>query len=1174
MTNLIEWRRPKDRFARSVNVERDSGAEAVQGYLPVGRAIETVDRLLTAINAKNGEVAFSVTGPYGSGKSSLALLIDSILGPESDPAHEASVELLASVAEDLLPKLEQARSVTPQGSGFIRAVVTAQLEPATTTVVRALLHGIGRFGGKSSILRNCEAQLRTVLEDLQAGRSKTDARTIRAIIRKMREVAPVLILIDEFGKNLEAFAEAPGDGDLFLLQDLAEESRTGQPHRLAVVTLQHMAFAEYAEGASGQQRREWVKVQGRFEDVPFVDTPEQTRSLVAAAFSSSDSGEFRRRLGEWLAEELRSVAELALADVVGDGDQVQACWPLHPTALAVIPDLCQRYGQNERTMFSFLASSEPLSVASFLAQTKRPTRGERLPSIRLDRLYDYFIESASTMVSVSADASRWIEIDTRIRDASGQSDACIRVLKCVGLLNLVSSGGSLRASRQMLHYACADGQWGTEDLAAVEDRLKELDGAGLITYRDFADEYRVWQGSDFDLKNVIALTRRRLRDIPDQDIVRAVLPLDPIVAARHSHSTGTLRTFARVWSDHLGSNLSPLTGRDKSDGLIAYVLGSVAPTGASGASRNTKPIVFATTTDSGALIDAAREVLAIQEILRTDETVHADWVVKRELGERQVAAQSRLRVEFENAFGAGAATFTWLAPAGGTRSGKWTQHEAASASAVASTVADSYYCEAIPFHNELINRHELSSQAAKARREVAERMAAFGDHEELGLSGHGPDRTLYLSLFEAFDLHGESDSGTGFHDPGVRSGASKTWKALLRSLRAATTERLNVANLYETLALPPYGLREGPAPLLLIAALVAHADEFALYEHGTFKPTPTADVCERLLRNPHNFEVKCYAASSGARAELVREAASVLGVATRSGAALGVVSVVGRLVSLIANLHDYAKRTNVLSAEAIRLRAAALQATEPDVLLFADVPTSLGLPSVGPDAPASDVLSIAEGLRVVLEDLQSAYPKLLASIRESLIEHLRPEHPGDLQSNLLQRSSAIKDKVIDPRVRSLVAALQAEMDEDEWLSYVGMQVAGGPPAGWTDDDRRRFEVLIQDVGAAFLRVEALTADVRAAGGDFDAIRIAINSSSGSDMVRLLTLDPKRLSVVDQYVDETLSQLSGTGHEEREILDWILASVLNRQLSAAETDSVGTGAYRQGQGESLREEGTA
>ena len=37
----------------------------------------------------------------------------------------------------------------------------------------------------------------------------------------MADAAPVLLVVDEFGKNIEYFADGGSDGDLFILQELA-----------------------------------------------------------------------------------------------------------------------------------------------------------------------------------------------------------------------------------------------------------------------------------------------------------------------------------------------------------------------------------------------------------------------------------------------------------------------------------------------------------------------------------------------------------------------------------------------------------------------------------------------------------------------------------------------------------------------------------------------------------------------------------------------------------------------------------------------------------------------------------------------------------------------------------------------------------------------------------------
>src|SRR5664280_310301 len=443
---LIDLKAPRPRFARSINVERDSGSDAIEGYLPVGRAIDAIGRLASALNRNDVEVALSITGPYGAGKSSLAIIINALLGPQGDQARRSAETLLEEVAPETLATLRSARvRLGANETGFIRASATADREPVAATVLRALIHGAERFIPPKGQIRTHKSVLARLYQMQIAFESQNrispEPRSIRREVERLSTLAPVLVLIDEFGKNLEAFADAPSEADLFLLQELAEWTRGADALPLALVTLQHMAFDEYATGTSGTQRREWSKIQGRFEDIPFVDSPAQTRALIAAAFGPTD-----RRLvpaiKSWAEVQARTLATLGSGDLLLDEQLIESCWPLHPVALAILPDLCERYGQNERTLFSFLAGHEPKSVTTFLSEHAW-TKDQELPVVRLDVLYDYFVDSAVTMAAISSAASRWVEIDSRIRDARGIDDAGRRVLKTVGLLNLISAGGTL-----------------------------------------------------------------------------------------------------------------------------------------------------------------------------------------------------------------------------------------------------------------------------------------------------------------------------------------------------------------------------------------------------------------------------------------------------------------------------------------------------------------------------------------------------------------------------------------------------------------------------------------------------------------------------------------------------------------------------------------------------------
>src|SRR5947209_13843125 len=67
--------RIQSRYLRSVHLERDfSDPKALNGYVLTPKAQESIKQLSIGLTPKSGQRAWRITGDYGTGKSSLALL--------------------------------------------------------------------------------------------------------------------------------------------------------------------------------------------------------------------------------------------------------------------------------------------------------------------------------------------------------------------------------------------------------------------------------------------------------------------------------------------------------------------------------------------------------------------------------------------------------------------------------------------------------------------------------------------------------------------------------------------------------------------------------------------------------------------------------------------------------------------------------------------------------------------------------------------------------------------------------------------------------------------------------------------------------------------------------------------------------------------------------------------
>ncbi len=129
----------RGRFARSANLERDAGlSEPLDGYLVTPRALEVIDRIADAAGEGTAGGSWSLTGPYGSGKSSLALLLHALFGPAGE-TRDRALRLVEDASPESAGQVRKAhRHRGTDEGGFGRGIVTAAREPIAAALGRCL----------------------------------------------------------------------------------------------------------------------------------------------------------------------------------------------------------------------------------------------------------------------------------------------------------------------------------------------------------------------------------------------------------------------------------------------------------------------------------------------------------------------------------------------------------------------------------------------------------------------------------------------------------------------------------------------------------------------------------------------------------------------------------------------------------------------------------------------------------------------------------------------------------------------------------------------------------------------------------------------------------------------------------------------------------------------------
>jgi len=146
-------------------------------------------------------------------------------------------------------------------------------------------------------------------------------------------------------------------------------------------------------------RDEWAKIQGRFIDLVVNTAGEEQIDLISRAIESDHHPVKPGVLAS-------SVAGFARRDRAADAarlaSMLEACWPLHPVVACLLgPVSRRRFGQNQRSIFGFLNSSEPHGFQDFLGQAGD---GELYGT---DRLWDYLRINLEPSILASPDGHRW-----------------------------------------------------------------------------------------------------------------------------------------------------------------------------------------------------------------------------------------------------------------------------------------------------------------------------------------------------------------------------------------------------------------------------------------------------------------------------------------------------------------------------------------------------------------------------------------------------------------------------------------------------------------------------------------------------------------------------------------------------------------------------------------------
>lgn len=1032
MTRLSELVHVARRFQRSIKIDTDlQSDDALTGFICPQSSADVLIAMANHIE-RGQQAAFTWTGPYGSGKSSLVIALCALTSGDEHKRNEAA----QAIGQKATAAIQKA--FPPGNSGWKILPVIGQRSPVSKVIGEALIaNGLYKTPPKNG------------------WNDQNTLTAINTITDKAAGSTGLIIFIDEMGKFLEA---AANDGtDLYFFQLLAEAAARSQG-KLVIVGILHQAFEEYSNRLTRLARDEWTKIQGRYVDLAVNTAGEEQIDLLARAIQSNNNS-LPTDTAKIVSKTIQSNIPNASSSLTST---LASTWPLHPIVAALLgPISRRRFGQNQRSLFSFLNSAEPYGFQDFIHTSK--IHELYTP----DRLWDYLRINLEPSIMASPDSHKWATAAEAIDrcEASKNSIDHIKLLKTIALIDLFKDRSGLYSSPEILSTIAVENH-----ARSIQDLLAQ----SLIIYRKHLGAYSLYAGSDFDIEAAIENALKETQEL-DFKRLQSMASIHPALAKKHYFKTGTLRwvdvklvpaTTAKaeankfnLQSGNIGLFLLVLPTQAESELETKLLCKEISKI------DSNKNVIVGYPEQAWIIISLSKELSALEKIRTERPELNGDKVARREVESRKIIVQNELESELQQAL----SKSKWF------RNGQELKdNNLKKFNNIASDIADSIYPETPVIHNELLNRHKPSSSAIAAQNVLLKAMVTNENKARLGIVGYPAEGGLYETILNRTGLHDQDDENSTnykFKQPSLfnHSNLIRTWEAANQYIQGNTSRNVGldeISNLWEG---KPFGIKRGLMPILMTAYILSIRNNIAIYREGIFQPEFTDLDTDYLARDLKSIQIRWVDLSQMSKHLLSGLSKTVTSLSSMPVIELEPLEVARGIISIFDKLPNWTKRTQNISTEAKAIRNVLKNSYDPNQLLFTDLPSLASVENIEAEEATKKIVRLTNK---TLTELTKHYSQALQSLETLMLTELNVKKTDVEAYQVVQeRAKAIKQLSGDFRVNAFINRLVNYDGSIAHIEGLGSLAANKPPRDWVDTDLDRARIEIVAFTESFKRTE-------------------------------------------------------------------------------------------------------
>lgn len=853
----------------------------------------------------------------------------------------------------------------------------------------------------------------------------------------------LIVIVDEFGKILEHVINNSPEKELYFIQKFAEFVNDTNKNILFINTL-HQNFGAYARKLTEEQRNEWTKVKGRFKEVVFSEPVEQLLFLTTQQLKENpkqiiDIQNFETIFN--VAKETKFINNTLTFEVV------KKLYPIDIFAAYVLTLAIQRYGQNERSLFSFLNSKGSYSLEN--AEVKATK------TYNLSNIYDYIIYNFHSFLSeVNADSMNWSAMRVALERVDGLGETksikdARKLVKTIGLLNLFASQTATIQKENLYQYAEK-----ALDIKKPKEILDLLETYKIIRYAKYRKQYILFDGTDINIENELL---KATVPMPSADIdeIKKYFDFKITPAISSFYKTGTPRFFEYIISNEsiiqtpIGDTdgyinlIFPNSEKDTKEKFIEY------------SKQSKQAIIYAYFNNTQDIIKHLYEISKLKYILDKVLIDKSDKVAINEVNNLLLYEKSLLNKSINESLIAYNDNVTWF------YNGKIKPVcNLYDFNQLLSRVCDEIYFSTPIIQNELFNKQKVSSQISTARVNLLEKLINDESvmQQYLGFKDNEfpPEKTIYYTLLKNTGIHREINGAYTLTEPNSEA-IKDLWDKCEDFLQSAIEKQRKLGDLIKSLKAAPFKLKQGFLDFWIPIFLIIKKQDYSLYDSdGRYIPNINREVLDLLQKSPNEFRIKTFAID-GVKIEFFNQYRNFINLNDRDLITQdSFLETIKPFLAFYNNLNEYAKNTlNFDNPKTAKFRSVLAKATDPEKTFFEDLPAVFGFKNDSLATNKEFMSQYQDLIKNSIRELRSCYSNLIGKIEENVIETLglQANNFTEYKSEIESRFKGIKSNLLSNKQKSFLnRLLMPQTDKTLWYESICFIVFDKPLVSIKDNE--------------------------------------------------------------------------------------------------------------------------